>query len=195
MCYFYWTKRKVYFTFMIVSHLNVLIIWILVTQFLDTWLKFNCMSWVYGYVYREQQREKMRQKMILYSCKDKTDLRRFVLLVIFNPYKLELRLSNKKMRKPSLIITCEKFLWSDYQTLHKDCVAKGKKESSSAKQQSSAVRIRPHYFPAIFCPFHYAVHKLCVVPCATHKWSRDPEELLKTEHWFIIKRYLSFEHF
>lgn len=143
----------------------------------------------------ESNREKKRDRKRYWTvAKISTDLKRFVLLVIFNPYKLELRLSNKKMRKPSLTITCEKILWSDYQILHKDCVAKGKKESSSAKQQSRAVRIRPHYFPAIFCPFHYAVHKLCVVPCATHKWSRDPEELLKTELWFIIKRYLSSEH-
>lgn len=33
----------------------------------------------------------------------------------------------------SFTITCEQFLWSDYQALHKDYVAKGKKESSSSK--------------------------------------------------------------
>lgn len=96
----------------------------------------------------------MRQKPIPNSCKDK---HRFKAVCVAGNsqhfYKVELNLSNRKMKTTSL--TCEHFIWSDYQALHKGYVAKGKKEASSSKQQSQAVRIRPHYFAAIFCLVHY----------------------------------------
>lgn len=144
---------------MTVTHLNVLITWILVSQFLDTWIKLNYMSWAYRYECREQYREEETSwKTILNSCKDKHQFKAVCVAGnIQHFYKLELTLSNKK-KEEHITITCEQYLWSDYQALHNDCVAKGKKESSSTRQQSNAVGIRPHYFPAIFCLVHYAVH-------------------------------------
>lgn len=93
----------------------------------------------------------MRQKTIPNSCKNKHRFQ--VVHVAGNSqqfYKVEHNLSNKNMNITSLAIIYEQFLWSDYQRLHEDYVAKGKKEFSSPKWQSHAVRIRPYYVPAIF---------------------------------------------
>lgn len=158
MCYSSWTKRKAYFMFMMVTHLNVLITWILVSQFLDTWIKLNYMSWAYGYECREQYREEETSwKTILNSCKDKHQFKAVCVAGnIQHFYKLELTLSNKKMRSTSLSLVSNIFEVTIKHYIM--TVAKGKKESSSRQQQSNAVGIRPHYFPAIFCLVHYAVH-------------------------------------
>lgn len=157
MCYCYWTKKKAYFIFMILTHLNFLIIWILVSQFLGTWIKSSFMSQVYWHVHRKQERG--RDGKIQDSGKDKHRFKAVcVALNVQHFSKLELRLSNQKMRSTSLTIICKQFLWSDFQPLHKDCVGKGKKESQFSKIAIKCNKVMTTLFSCYF---------LCCLWCST----------------------------